>query len=635
MDVAVLAVLHARRPKPDPLPAFLAESSRIQQLHAMSLEQPADPQWPALLGRELLQAGHHLSAIDALERALQQGAPERDILRPLGAAYSLVDQNHEALRIWNRLATLEPESLEPDLLAAIEHHRMGERPEALKKLSAVSLDASGSPVKRIPGGASVALERMGSVYADLGAWPEVRRVELALRRTAAGVAAADALRVRRALASGSAADAIAPARALLSLRPEDPNLKLLLAQSLLRAGRATDRGEVGRLLEAVAAAGPAPGQVHFELARIREGQSRFRDAAESYVRAYNAGINSAESLRSASRCFLKVGALEDGHYYRGLLAESNGNYPAALQAYGELVKMHDCCQSGHMHTARVLRLQGKGEAALERLKTAAALPNPPSKVFSEMGETYRLLKRPDLQREAWEEFIRRDRENADVGHQQLGALADTGGRMEEAERRYRTCVELQPGADLYRVRLARLLIERRNDPARLAEAITHLEEAVRLAPRNADAFFDLGVAYRYSGRNSQAVYAFRHSIDLDPGEGRPYQPLGELLIAMGREEAGRKTLAMFRRYREFYQAWETLRARTRRDPGDVHARLRLAEFYQRAGAHHNALEMYSQVLALRPDDRRARSGLEEVTRRLGQEAEEFAPIPVRPPATGG
>lgn len=82
-------------------------------------------------------------------------------------------------------------------------------------------------------------------------------------------------------------------------------------------------------------------------------------------------------------------------------------------------------------------------------------------------------------------------------------------------------------------------------------------------------------------------------------------------------------LKMFRRYREFYQAWETVRARAHRDPNDVDAQRRLAQFYERAGAPLDALQSYVRVLELQPNDARARQKVTQLSQQLGQDEKDL------------
>jgi tetratricopeptide (TPR) repeat protein len=252
---------------------------------------------------------------------------------------------------------------------------------------------------------------------------------------------------------------------------------------------------------------------------------------------------------------------------------------------------------------------GRPGQALVTLQHARKIGEPPSKLFVDLARTYRMLHRPDDEQATWREFIRRDEATADLGCQNLGVLADLAGKIDEAEGHYRRCVELQPEADLYWSKLGKLLIQRRSDPDRLQRGIAALERSLQLAPLQSDTLLDLASAYRYAGRNQEALWAARHSVDVDPGNGRGYQHIGEILIAMGRKQEGKQALELFRRYRQYYQTWETLVARVRRNSQDLIAKRYLARFYERSGSLMNAADTYVEILETRPDDTDARRRL--------------------------
>ena len=67
----------------------------------------------------------------------------------------------------------------------------------------------------------------------------------------------------------------------------------------------------------------------------------------------------------------------------------------------------------------------------------------------------------------------------------------------------------------------------------LAEARKTLEEAYRIAPRNAEAHFQLGILFDNSKLNREAVEQFRFSVALRPLDPRAYDYLGLNLEALG------------------------------------------------------------------------------------------------------
>jgi tetratricopeptide (TPR) repeat protein len=243
---------------------------------------------------------------------------------------------------------------------------------------------------------------------------------------------------------------------------------------------------------------------------------------------------------------------------------------------------------------------GLPKKQLEALLYARKVGGPEPRLLVDLAHSYAELKNYDGAQTTWEEFIRKDPKNADLGYQELGALADSKGRLDEAERMYRKCVELQPSSENYKIQLARLLLQRRDDRRRLQESVRLLEEAMRLSRDTAQVYYELGLAFAHVGRREEAILALRHAIDLEPGEGKPYFQLSRLLLETGRREEGAWAQAMHERYLAFLQAQEVLSARVRRSPGNADARCRLAAFYEKAQATQNAIDEYEKVLEQQP-----------------------------------
>lgn len=69
---------------------------------------------------------------------------------------------------------------------------------------------------------------------------------------------------------------------------------------------------------------------------------------------------------------------------------------------------------------------------------------------------------------------------------------------------------------------------------RLSEAITQFEQATRIDPNSAQAYFNLGVAHRAMGYLEPAIAAYQRAIELDPAYPEAYQNLGVVLFKLGK-----------------------------------------------------------------------------------------------------
>lgn len=93
----------------------------------------------------------------------------------------------------------------------------------------------------------------------------------------------------------------------------------------------------------------------------------------------------------------------------------------------------------------------------------------------------------------------------------LGRLEEARGASAEAERLYRRAIELDPRMTLARVNLGILLVglDRRDD------ALKVLEEAAKLAPKDALPHLGIGMLHMRAKERSLAVASFQKAVDLD------------------------------------------------------------------------------------------------------------------------
>lgn len=92
--------------------------------------------------------------------------------------------------------------------------------------------------------------------------------------------------------------------------------------------------------------------------------------------------------------------------------------------------------------------------------------------------------------------------------------ADDGvGRYEDAVDWFNKYLELNPDSVDVRIRIATIYSGKLGDPDR---AIAILKEATTIAPDNANAFLQLGLAQRDAGQNQVAIMSLNHFLELDP-----------------------------------------------------------------------------------------------------------------------
>jgi tetratricopeptide (TPR) repeat protein len=194
-------------------------------------------------------------------------------------------------------------------------------------------------------------------------------------------------------------------------------------------------------------------------------------------------------------------------------------------------------------------------------------------------------------------------------HRELGALAERGNRLDEAEREYEAAIAADPDNPWYYRSLARVFLARRNSGGRLARAIQMAERAVALAPDSPEDFHQLGIAHAAAGNLEKAVQAFQHAIDLQPDYQPSYLYLARTLIRKGDRARGERMMQLYRHYEARSLEKQRLANRVRQNPRDASALTALANLHAGEGDYARAADLLRRARRLAPSDARTRSGL--------------------------
>lgn len=171
------------------------------------------------------------------------------------------------------------------------------------------------------------------------------------------------------------------------------------------------------------------------------------------------------------------------------------------------------------------------------------------------------------------------------------------GYWRNSETLFRHAVEVTRGNAIAEHNLGSALLQ---DPARVAEAIPHLQAALRINPDSAQTRTDLASALAKSGRVAEAIAEFRAALAGAPGSAIVHNNLANALVAAGRTDEA---------IREYQAALQI-------DPGYGEARQNLAAAYfelglnlAKAGRNAEAAVALQESLRIRPDDPEAQNNL--------------------------
>ncbi|MBI1756976.1 MAG: tetratricopeptide repeat protein [Fimbriimonas ginsengisoli] len=234
-------------------------------------------------------------------------------------------------------------------------------------------------------------------------------------------------------------------------------------------------------------------------------------------------------------------------------------------SYQQIVDLFELCapELASVRTARKGRIGSTADESLEMGRLALG--------EGDFEEAIRHFREAIVQRGIDDPAIELD----------LGAAYEYGDMENQAQRQYARALELELQGAEPLVGLADL--SKRSGQFR--EAISRLEEAVRLEPANPHIRIKLADAHREAGERKRALAAARGALIVKPDDSFVHFWIGDLLLEMGRYE----------------DALESLRAAIELSPGDDYLFQRAAVAFWRVGRFDDALKAVRLASDLDPD----------------------------------
>jgi tetratricopeptide (TPR) repeat protein len=130
----------------------------------------------------------------------------------------------------------------------------------------------------------------------------------------------------------------------------------------------------------------------------------------------------------------------------------------------------------------------------------------------------------------WRHAIAHGAAHSDVAHNILGSALARKGRVAEAMGHYAEAIRLNPGHFRAHFSLGTHLAQR----GRLDEAIGQFREVIRLVPTSWEGHYNLGLALARTGRNAEAADAFARAAGLRPDSAEAHANWGAALARQGR-----------------------------------------------------------------------------------------------------
>ncbi len=283
----------------------------------------------------------------------------------------------------------------------------------------------------------------------------------------AGLVEAHRLLARVHAALGDHRLAVETGREVLQQQPDDAEMRVLVAQSLVRLRRLDEAlAELAKIPEAKRGA-----EEHYALGRVHMLQGDHDAARRELQAAAEAAPNRYEILRSLLDLDMRDGDIQD----------SVARIEEALRAVPEdaqLVQLHG---EVSLYTGRTR----EAEAAFRR---AIDLNPNDLRAYQSLARYLAVTGRPDEVVRTYERALDNNRESATL-HLIVGSLYELQGRQDEAVERYEDAIRLDPGLAVAKNNLAYLLAERGGN---LDRALDLAQEAKSLLPDNPNTADTLG-----------------------------------------------------------------------------------------------------------------------------------------------
>lgn len=369
----------------------------------------------------------------------------------------------------------------------------------------------------------------------------------------------------------------------VSIDPSNPRWRYHWAVLLHKAG---DSEAAEQAFRSVISSKPDYAPAHERLGLLLLERNAYKEAANAFQHVIRLRPNEAAGYIGLARAKLAAGA-----------------YREAVELLNKALTIEPTCQLAHYTLGRVYQRLGRfAEATIEFALGARAEPvllADPWRADVQSASVGRKMKLRMAQEllghgqhtkavEMLEELMPHDPQDADVAAS-LGLAYLAVQRPEDAKRVLLRALEVRPDAFRTHGNLAAVLLEL----GELDAALSHAQEATRLAPMQEWLFFVKGLILEQLGRYEDALASFHRAAQLNTPNPGVYVHMGQVLLHLQRVE----------------EAIEPFRNAVAFNPKSVMIRYNLAMIYAQTGRFDQAAQTLRAALTLDPENERVRQAL--------------------------
>ncbi|TGK12339.1 tetratricopeptide repeat protein [Leptospira fletcheri] len=272
----------------------------------------------------------------------------------------------------------------------------------------------------------------------------------------------------------------------------------------------------------------------------------------------------------------KLAALSNS--YLGNIAYNRGELAAAEHYFREAANLSPNDAKALYNLSVVLKKNGKQEEALKYLELAKQAGASDPEIFRSIAESFEQLNQGEQSISTLQKGLKYNPNNLDL----LFQLAETyynRGDLLAAEETYRRIVDSTPGDSFTETALLNLGVVL-DQMERYGEAVTYLNRLIEINPKNAKAYYNLGLVYKHTGNGVQTIENFRRAAYLDPSDIKPKEALGDYYLEN-------------KFYREAIEEYSVI---VKQKEDNYKVALKLAEAYIGSNQSSNAEKVLLQVL---------------------------------------
>ena len=444
----------------------------------------------------------------------------------------------EAAEINSAILKANPEDNDARGLAATLLLDRGDISKALAELQAV--------VTRDPGNA-VEHYNLGRAYVARGEWAQAKQqFQKAIEIRPAYILARVTL-AQLEISRGEYEAALKSAQEIIE-KFDRNNLNAQLLESAALAGQ-KKYGDSKALLNALVKASPSSPEIHFQLGMVALAEGRYKDAEDSFKRAYELNpANSrplmgmvetylaqhkpdaalqlllAESKKAPNRMDLLVGL--------GITATRAGRFDDAVGYYQRVLDGMDKNSRSrgeiYLRMGDAYRLKGDDNNAIATLQKArTALPENENVLISLALTLDKAGRRPEAQK-VYETIIRMNPNNGMALNNLAYLMVESGLDSDVALSYAQRAKQLMPDLPEVTDTLGWIYLKK----AQYDYAVNAFQDLVAKAPGHSTFHYHLAMAYKQKGDKGKAISELREALKYNP-TGEEHQKINDLLSQLG------------------------------------------------------------------------------------------------------